>query len=196
MTLELVRGTMGEVDERGYMGSLIPPSQTLSFDEYQKLSKETAVFPEVSSRLTDVTLDYLIASGQLAGIIKKLYRDSDGKITPEIKIKLTKQIDKAFDSLNELEFLISNEDEEPGEFPQPAAAYPLLGLFDEVAELTEKVAKNDVEGAEKELGDCGWYMAQIPTALKLLLGKAMQLNLIKLFDRKDRGVLKSSGDNR
>ncbi|MBU4141821.1 hypothetical protein KKE99_03030, partial [Patescibacteria group bacterium] len=48
----------------------------------------------------------------------------------------------------------------------------------------------------KELGDVLWYVSQIASELGLSLEEAASENLKKLFSRKDRGVIKGSGDNR
>ena len=178
------------------MPPFIPKAEDLTINKYQELSKETAVFPEINSKLSDTTLDFLIAAGKLAGIVKKIFRDSDGKMSPASQAKLQAVLDEAFDHLTELEFVVASDIQESGEFPIPSVAYPILGLFDEVAELAEKCQQNDLEGAAKELGDVNWYSPQIGSGLKFEMGEVMRANLVKLFDRKSRGVLKGSGDNR
>ncbi|QSL67842.1 nucleoside triphosphate pyrophosphohydrolase family protein [Nocardia phage P3.1] len=48
----------------------------------------------------------------------------------------------------------------------------------------------------KELGDVLWYVAQMCNELGLEMSVVAESNLAKLADRKERGVLKGSGDNR
>lgn len=48
----------------------------------------------------------------------------------------------------------------------------------------------------KELGDLLWYIAQTCNELGLEMSVVAESNLAKLADRKERGVLKGSGDNR
>lgn len=48
----------------------------------------------------------------------------------------------------------------------------------------------------KELGDVLWYLAAIASELNVDLSEIATTNLNKLFDRRERGVLKSEGDNR
>jgi NTP pyrophosphatase (non-canonical NTP hydrolase) len=48
----------------------------------------------------------------------------------------------------------------------------------------------------KELGDAQWYIAQAARVLDVTLGDVMAENLRKLRDRKVRGVLGGSGDDR
>ena len=85
--------------------------------------------------------------------------------------------------------------------------YPILGLAGEAGELCNKYKKilRDKEGEaalldinemEKELGDVLWYVAQIATELGVSLETVARINLMKLGDRKGRGVLGGSGDNR
>lgn len=180
------------------MTPFIPKSEDLLIDKYQELSKETAVFPEIDSTLADAVLEHLVVTGKLAGVVKKIFRDSDGKISPASQTKLESLLDESFDTLTDLEFLIAEENvaSATGKFPLKAVAYPLLGLADEVGELIEKCTLNDLDGASKELGDVCWYSPQIATGLNLQMGEVMRRNLVKLFDRKNRGVLKGSGDNR
>jgi NTP pyrophosphatase (non-canonical NTP hydrolase) len=85
--------------------------------------------------------------------------------------------------------------------------YPTLGLSGEAGEISEKIKKviRDEEGyitvekrseLEKELGDVLWYVANLASELGLKLEDVAKVNLTKLFDRKDRGKIKGSGDNR
>ena len=85
--------------------------------------------------------------------------------------------------------------------------YPALGLGGEVGEVLNKVKKimRDHDGKltdeyrdilRKELGDVLWYVAALSTELGLNLDEIAQLNLEKLFSRKQRGTLGGDGDNR
>jgi NTP pyrophosphatase (non-canonical NTP hydrolase) len=86
-------------------------------------------------------------------------------------------------------------------------AYLTLGLVGESGEIAEKVkkiirneggdfSKLDRADIQKELGDVLWYLSALARTLDLELGDVAQTNLTKLFDRKARGVIKSTGDNR
>lgn len=86
-------------------------------------------------------------------------------------------------------------------------SYPVMGLAEEAGEVSGKFAKaiRDEGGKiseerklaiKKELGDVCWFIAEISTLLDLKLEDVMQGNLDKLADRKARGVLHGSGDNR
>lgn len=85
--------------------------------------------------------------------------------------------------------------------------YPTLGLVGEAGEVAEKIKKivrnklgkfddADVKEIAKELGDVLWYIAAISDVFGLEMNDIAATNLKKLADRKDRGVIKSEGDNR
>ena len=81
--------------------------------------------------------------------------------------------------------------------------YPILGLLGECGELANKVKKVirdhtelDRDDAASELGDILWYVSQVAYDLGLDLSYIANKNLDKLADRKNRGVLGGSGDNR
>ena len=85
--------------------------------------------------------------------------------------------------------------------------YAALGLAGEVGELCNKLKKvmRDEDGVltikflkdiEKELGDVLWYLAACASEFGLELGTIAEKNLGKLMDRKARGKLKGSGDDR
>ena len=90
--------------------------------------------------------------------------------------------------------------------PLPAL-YVTLGLVGESGEIAEKmkkiirdnggrVTKQEVEDLVKELGDVLWYVAQMASELGVSLEKVAEVNIEKLTDRRDRGKLGGSGDNR
>jgi len=90
-------------------------------------------------------------------------------------------------------------------FPKETAlAYLTLGLAGEAGEIANKAKKiirdgdNSAKRSEitKELGDVCWYIAVLAQELGVNLGKVMEDNIEKLADRKARGMLGGSGDNR
>ena len=89
--------------------------------------------------------------------------------------------------------------------------YPAMGLAGEAGEVCDKVKKRwrnteemsahgmptkEWEEIVKELGDVLWYLAAMADELGTTLNHVAEVNLGKLRDRKERGVIKSSGDNR
>jgi NTP pyrophosphatase (non-canonical NTP hydrolase) len=85
--------------------------------------------------------------------------------------------------------------------------YPALGLCGEAGEVAEKVKKTlrDDGGVlsderrdalARELGDVLWYLSQLATEAGLELEEIAAENLDKLLSRRERGVLRGSGDDR
>jgi len=85
--------------------------------------------------------------------------------------------------------------------------YAAMGLAGESGELIEKlkkvvrnknglVAESDLFDIKKEVGDVLWYLSELCTCLNLSLKQIARENIKKLSDRKNRGVIKSEGDNR
>ena len=56
--------------------------------------------------------------------------------------------------------------------------------------------KEWVQAMSSEIGDVLWYAARLADELGLDLGQIAQENMDKLLDRKSRGVIGGSGDNR
>ena len=86
-------------------------------------------------------------------------------------------------------------------------AYTTLGLAGEAGEIANKVKKvlRDSNGVitdevrkdlAKELGDVLWYWSECCTVLNLSTADVAMLNIERLRDRKERGKLQGSGDNR
>jgi len=89
--------------------------------------------------------------------------------------------------------------------------YPILGLVGEAGEVADKIKKLQRDQSmftpaettdeikqeiTKELGDVLWYLSQMATEFQVDLEDIAQMNLDKLRDRKERGVIGGSGDNR
>lgn len=89
-------------------------------------------------------------------------------------------------------------------FPKDKAlVYLGLKLAGEAGEVAEKIGKNIRDGGQlddlglaKELGDVMWYIAVLAEYLGYDLSEIADMNIKKLNDRKERGVIKGSGDGR
>ena len=83
-----------------------------------------------------------------------------------------------------------------------AVIYPALGLAAEAGEVANKVKKIlrdgdfDRKAVADEIGDCLWYIAALCRDLNVNMNDVARANLSKLQDRKKRGVISGSGDNR
>jgi len=80
--------------------------------------------------------------------------------------------------------------------------YPAMGLANEAGEVLGKVKKIMRDGVynrddiAKEVGDVLWYAAALCRDLDVSMSEVAQMNLDKLKDRQERGVLTGNGDNR
>lgn len=85
--------------------------------------------------------------------------------------------------------------------------YSAIGLSNEAGEVLGKIKKvmRDKEGVfdpkskldiGMELADCLWYCSALASDLGFSLDHLAELNLAKLKDRQERGVLQGSGDTR
>ena len=84
--------------------------------------------------------------------------------------------------------------------------YVLMGLVGEVGEVYSLLAKGIRDGVEdeeafrdkvkKELGDVLWFVAAICEDMDYTMDECAEAVVKKLKDRKERGVLGGSGDNR
>lgn len=84
-----------------------------------------------------------------------------------------------------------------------AIVYPALGMIGEAGEVSEKVKKwlrgdreLDRMDLVKEIGNVMWYAASLADDLGFTLQDVVNANEEKLTSRKERGVLKGSGDDR
>lgn len=95
--------------------------------------------------------------------------------------------------------------------PEYEIIYPTMKLCGEAGEVAEKIAKvyrdqpdarvyfetpEFKQAIKKELGDVLWYIAAISRTFKIDLSDVAESNIAKLADRKARGVINGSGDER
>ncbi|MDD3523676.1 MAG: nucleoside triphosphate pyrophosphohydrolase family protein [Candidatus Cloacimonetes bacterium] len=89
--------------------------------------------------------------------------------------------------------------------PDARINYTIMGLIGEAGELANKWKKyyrgdltiDEVwQALNDELGDVLWYIARLARELDINLSMVAIDNIAKLADRKARGVIRGSGDNR
>ena len=89
-------------------------------------------------------------------------------------------------------------------YPQNSTtlAFHTLGLCGEAGEVAEKVKKNyrdqelSREDLLREFGDVLWYLSAVAGDLGYSLEDVARANILKLEDRRRRGVERGSGDHR
>lgn len=64
----------------------------MEFDEYQEKALSTAIYPNIGENICYPTLGLNGEAGEIAEIVKKVYRDHKGIITLEDNIKLRKEL--------------------------------------------------------------------------------------------------------
>lgn len=114
-------------------------------------------------------------------------------------------------SLNDYQAQTADTAVYPGKGTPLGLIYCGLKMAGEAGEVAEKIGKalrddNFIEAGELtserrkalkgELGDVLWYVSSAARELGYELGDVAQSNLDKLADRKARGTLQGSGDNR
>ena len=80
--------------------------------------------------------------------------------------------------------------------------YGIVGELGELSELNKKFMRDGGDPEEwrenfkKEFGDIFYYLAKFANYFDIDLTEVLQLNVLKLTSRKERNVIKGSGDNR
>ena len=64
----------------------------MTFEEYQKLSRETAIYPDKDKNFIYPTLGLAGEAGEVAEKIKKVLRDKNGIVDDETKKELLKEL--------------------------------------------------------------------------------------------------------
>ncbi len=64
----------------------------MNFKEYQKLSRETALYPNKDNNFIYPTLGLSGEAGEVAEKVKKILRDEGGKISDEKRLEIKKEL--------------------------------------------------------------------------------------------------------
>lgn len=64
----------------------------MNFQEYQKLSRETAVYPGAGKNFIYPALGLAGESGEVAEVIKRIIRDNNNIVDEKVKTELTKEL--------------------------------------------------------------------------------------------------------
>lgn len=155
----------------------------LDFNEYQKQAVSTAIYPKQAAILYPL----LGLIGELGETIEKIVGDPNKIVGANLtNLKLEKVV-----------YLLNN----------------LLPICQQAETLKKDIRKNglgdslqfelqsdnfteDLELVKKELGDQLWYIAATCRDLGISMQEVAEMNIKKLKDRQDRGVIQGSGDLR
>jgi NTP pyrophosphatase (non-canonical NTP hydrolase) len=66
--------------------------ENLTFEKYQEGAKETAIYPNVGNNPYYPTLGLTGEAGEISNKVKKIMRDSDGKISDEHRDDIKKEL--------------------------------------------------------------------------------------------------------
>ena len=64
----------------------------MNFNDYQQKSRKTAKYPAIGHAVIYPTLGLVNEAGEVAGKVKKVFRDKDGEINAEIKSALKAEL--------------------------------------------------------------------------------------------------------
>jgi len=64
----------------------------MEFNSYQITASKAAIYPNIGQNITYPALGLCGEAGEIAEKIKKIYRDEQGKISPETRQALTKEL--------------------------------------------------------------------------------------------------------
>ena len=64
----------------------------MHFNEYQGLALKTAIYPNIGSNIIYPTLGLAGEAGEVSELVKKMIRDENGRMSPERKEKLKKEL--------------------------------------------------------------------------------------------------------
>ena len=73
-------------------GLMVKKRKNMDFNEYQKQSRKTALYPNVGDNFVYPTLGLVGEAGEVADKLKKTIRDDDGVITDEKKKEVEKEL--------------------------------------------------------------------------------------------------------
>jgi NTP pyrophosphatase (non-canonical NTP hydrolase) len=64
----------------------------MTFEEYQRESRKTALYPDLGKNIVYPTLGLTSEAGEVAGKVKKIFRDHGGVMSEEQKQAITKEM--------------------------------------------------------------------------------------------------------
>jgi NTP pyrophosphatase (non-canonical NTP hydrolase) len=174
---------------------------TLTTDQVEEMRRRRLVGEKVAV----LAKDYGVSKAQISRITR-------GVQWGHVEGNLTKTPSKFKERRKEMDFNYYQEQAAktavyPGSGTTTGLLYVTLGLASEAGEVAgavKRIIRDDggvlTEERRKQLisevSDCIWYISQLCTELGVTFEEVAHRNLIKLNNRKERGTLMGSGDNR
>jgi len=155
----------------------------MEINEYQKLAKNTALYPNIGNNLIYPVLGLAGEVGELqeklVAMIETNYRllDSKSDIPPLVMTEILRANAQLGLAQNRMKKLIRDH-----------------GVI--IKDYFNAITPEQKQQLIDELGDIGWYWALCSDELKTLLSDIAERNIQKLADRKRRNVIKGSSDYR
>ena len=167
------------------MGPLAIPRTIMNIDEYTQAAK-ALITPRVQDLINDPSADYLALgligeTGEVAEHVKKYLRDDEGFLTEDRRQKLIKELGDV------LWYAAVRADREGDVLDLNTKG------FRKPADAVRKLAQ---AAASESAHSVVTYLASLALWCGVTLEEVARLNIEKLNDRRDRGVLHGSGDSR
>lgn len=64
----------------------------MNFEEYQKKSRKTAVYPKIGENYVYPTMGLVNEAGEVAGKVKKIFRDKNSLVSEETRHDISKEL--------------------------------------------------------------------------------------------------------
>lgn len=183
----------------------------MTLEEYHDRTRDTASYP---AGIAYPVLGLISEIGELAGQVAKAIRDDGGEITPERRENLTKEIGDTLwmcAAISHETGLTLGEAIRCGDFSELGgrsvrrfSSEPILtNMVDEAWRIMRSAGEGKWRTFKGSAGEVHYAIEKVVDALvdfcayyQIDIGEAAAGNIAKLADRKRRGVIAGSGDNR
>ena len=154
----------------------------MEINEYQKLAKSTAIYPNIGNNLLYPVFGLAGEVGELQDkivklIVKSEYRllDKKSNIPPLVITEILRTNAELGLAQNRLKKLIRDH-----------------GIV--IKDYFSSLSPEEKQQLIDELGDIGWYWALSSDELKVMLSDVAQRNITKLAERKAKNKIQGSGE--
>lgn len=156
----------------------------MELNEYQKLAKGTAIYPNIGNNLIYPVFGL---AGEIGELQEKMFKmiidsdyhliDKDSKIPAIVLVEILRANAELGKSQNRIKKLIRDH-----------------GIT--IKDYFSSLPKEEIQELIDEEGDIGWYWALVGYELKTSLTEIAERNIQKLAERKEKNKIKGEGDHR